>query len=222
MVRNKHVFWQALIVALVIFCSGLVLGIWFEENRVNKFKQFYYNSETELFDILLQENILSASNFSCSLIAINGIALADGIYEDARQLEKYDEANKITDDALQLHRKYDLLRTFLWESLSQHQKRCSSDFNIVVYLYQYKEPSVNLQARQAAMSKVLIDLKRKYGDKIILIPIAYDTDISSLDYLMVRYNLSKKPVVFINQNFTISDLSSVEELENVIFKGNKE
>ncbi len=217
MINNKHVFWQALVVTLVIFFGGIILGVWFEEGRVDKFRQFYYSSETNLFDIMLQQQVLEKGNFSCDLVVESGILLADKIYYEARELEKYDSANKISDEAFRLHRKYDLLRTFLWNSLIDKQEKCRRDFNVAVYLYQYKEPSVDTHAKQAAMSKVLLDLKKKYGDKVILIPIAYDSEIKSLDYLRIRYNLAEdRPYVIINQDKIITELNSVEELEKYL------
>jgi len=215
---NKHIFWQALVVALVIFWSGILLGVWFEEARIDKSKQLFYDSETNIFDIMLQGQILTYNNFSCELIKAESIVFADKVYEEARQLEKYDASNKITEDALRLHKRYDLMRTLLWSNLIDGQKRCKSDINTVVYLYQYKEPSVDTQARQATMSKVLLDLKKKYTNDIILIPIAYDSEIKSLDYLMVRYNLDKEPTIFINQQYKIKELVTLEQLERYLWE----
>lgn len=215
---SKHVFWQALIVALVIFWTGILLGVWFEESRLDKSKQLFYDSETNIFDIMLQEQILSEGNFTCELIKAESITFADKIYEEAKNLEKYDASNKITEDALRLHKRYDLMRTLLWNSLIDGQEKCKSDINVIVYLYQYNSPSVDTHARQATMSKVLLDLKKKYMDDIILIPIAYDMDIKSFDYLLVRYDLGKEPTIFINQQYKVKELATLEQLEEYLWK----
>ena len=54
-VSNKHVFWQAFVVAFVIFWTGILIGVWFEDSRYNDLEKFYFNSETDLFDISLEE-----------------------------------------------------------------------------------------------------------------------------------------------------------------------
>jgi len=216
--NNKHVFWQALIIALLIFWTGILLGAWFEEGRISKLDQFYYDSETNIFDISLQGQILVNNNFSCGLIANESIDFADRIYAEAKSLEKLDASNKITEDALRLHKRYDLLRTMLWSNLIVQGKKCEKNFNVVVYLYQYNNPSINTKAKQDVMSKVLLDLKTKYSNKVILIPIAYDTEIKSLNYLMVKYNLKDQPQTIINQKDVFTELSTVEELEKYLSK----
>lgn len=218
MLGNKHTFWQALIVALLIFWSGILLGIMFEQSRADKLKNFYYGSETEIFDMRVQQELLRISNVSCAFVAEQSILSADRIYEEARQLEKYDAASKVSEDVRRLHKRYDLLRVMLWAALQEHQLRCKEDFNVVVYLYQYDKPSVERQAQQLTMSKVLLDLKKKHGDSVILIPIAYDSDIRSLEVLREIHGIKEVPAVVINERYQIHELQSMEELEKYLYR----
>ena len=48
---NKNTFWQALVLALVIFWTGILLGVMFEGARANKLESYYLDSETGIFDI---------------------------------------------------------------------------------------------------------------------------------------------------------------------------
>lgn len=218
MVGNKHTFWQALVVALLIFWSGILLGVMFEQSRAEKLKNFYYSSETEIFDMRIQQELLRISNVSCSFVAEQSILVADRIYEEARQLEKYDAASKVTEDVRHLHKRYDLLRVMLWEALQEHQQRCAGEFNVIVYLYQYDKPAIERQAQQTTMSKVLLDLKKKYGDGVILIPIAYDAGIRSLEVLRERYQIQEVPVVIINDRYQVHELQSMEDLERYLYR----
>src|SRR3989338_8322092 len=111
---NKHAFWQAFIVALIIFWTGIMLGIWFESSRTTKLDDIYTKSETDIFDIELESDILKMSYFDCDIAMQANINFAEQIYEEAKKLEKYDSSNKITEDVAELHRRYDLLRTMLW------------------------------------------------------------------------------------------------------------
>jgi hypothetical protein len=213
MFGNKHAFWQAFIVASAIFWIGIMLGVWFESQRTAKLEDFYFNAETNIFDVQLRGDILRMFDFDCETALSENIKFADRIYQEAQELEKYDASNRITDDIVNLHARYDLLRVMLWRNTVVLQEKCSNETNVVVYLYQYKEPSVNTRARQITMSSVLLDLKEKYGDRVILIPIAYDTDVTSLDLFEEAYNLSEFPVVIINQESKFTGLFSVEDLE---------
>lgn len=218
MIGNKHTFWQALIVALLIFWSGILLGIMFEQSRAEKLKNFYYGSETEIFDMRIQQELLRLSNVSCAFVAEQSILAADRIFEEARQLEKYDAASKVTEDVRHLHKRYDLLRVMLWEALQEHQQRCKEEFNVIVYLYQYDKPALARQAQQTTMSKVLLDLKKKHGDNVILIPIAYDMGISSLGVLREIHGIQEVPVVIINDRYQIHDLQRMDELEKYLYR----
>lgn len=213
---NKHTFWQALIIALIIFFIGIILGIFFENYRTSRMERFYINSETEIFDIQLGSDILNMFEFDCDFVLRETIGFADRVYEEAKTLEKYDASNKITEDIVNVHKRYDLLRTALWRDAIKLQEKCPQKTNVVVYLYEYMEPSINTQAKQITLSKVLLDLKKKYEDKVILIPIAYDSGSKSLELLKQKYELTESPVVFINQKHKITELSSMEELEAYI------
>ena len=63
--NNKHVFWQALVVALVIFWTGIILVVMFEQSRADRLQQFYFSSETEIFDLLVSQKLISDLNSSC-------------------------------------------------------------------------------------------------------------------------------------------------------------
>lgn len=216
MVSNKHVFWQALILAMLIFWTGIILGVMFEGFRANKLEKIYFNSETGIFDIALQHEIMKDLEIDCNVFVKESIKFADKIYEEAKQLEKYDSSTKISDEVFNLHRRYDLLRTMLWKNLIDEQGGCTNNVNVVIFLYQYRDPSVNIAAKQATFSKVLLDLKGKYGDEVILIPIAYDSGVNSVELLIKNYELNEFPVVLINQKHRITELSSLEEIEKII------
>lgn len=214
---NKHSFWQAFVIAFVIFWTGIMLGILFENSRTSKLEKYYFNSETEIFDVQLIGKILfEPLEINCDTALTENINFAERIYEEAKTLEKYDSSNKITEDIVNLHKRYDLLRTMLWKNAIELQENCPGKTNVVVYLYQYIKPSINTQARQITLSKVTLDLKKKYGNKVILIPIAHDTGIKSLNLLKQEYNLDKFPIVIINQEHKFTELTTVIELEQYL------
>ncbi len=211
---SRHVFWQALVIALVIFCGGILVGMFFENSRIEKLEDFYFTSKTELLDFELFSEILYEDEDNCDIIKESSVLLADKIYVEALKLEKYDNSNKITEDLITLHKRYDLLRTLLWKKIIENKKICNLD--TVVYLYKYDNPDLNTKAIQETMSNFLLDLKREKGSEIILIPIAVDTDLISLNYLIEGFNISQFPVVIINEEYIISNLDSMEDLETYL------
>lgn len=213
---SKHSFWQALIAALFIFWIGILIGVIFENSRVNDLEDVYFDSETDIFDFELASEIIYDSNMSCDITKEKSIYFADKVYEEAIKLEKYDDSNKITSELVSLHRRYDLLRTVLWKNIIDSKKKCDEEINTVVYLYEYKDPSLNIQGVQGTMSNYLIDLKKEYGDDIVLIPIAIDTDIDSLDMLREYYELQEYPVIFVNEKEKFEELDDLDGIRDVL------
>lgn len=215
MLGNKHVFWQAFVIASVIFWIGILIGVFFEKSRIEDLNKFYFDSETDISDFGLASEIVYNSNLSCNLINEKSVFFADKIYTQARELEKYDESNKITSELISLHRRYDFLRVVLWRDIIEVKKKCGQ-VNTVVYLYQYSKPDLATKAVQETMSNYLLDLKEKYGNKVILIPIAVDTNIESLNVLRDSYSLNKYPVIFVNEKYKFETIESLETVEKYL------
>ncbi len=212
MLRNKkRVFWEALLLTLIIFILGMLIGAGFERGKLDEIEQYYTKSEILFMDLFaLNERI--DSDDTCEVLMNSNIQLADNIYEEAVLLEKYEVAGKITEGLKLAHRKYDMLRTYLWMNTMDISKKCKGDFHTVVYLYSYDTADLAVKATQNVWGKVLFDLKQEKGSDIVLIPIAVDSKLVSLDVLLEDYEFSRYPIVIIDQEHVIEEISSVEDL----------
>jgi len=213
---TKHVFWEALLITIVVFIAGMLIGVSFEGNRLDKIEDYYTISEISMMDILALNNILAMNNLSCENLAIANADFADRIYEEARLLEKYEGAGKVSNDLKLAHKKYDLMRTFLWVNSIKTFERCGEDYNVVVYLYEYDTEELSQKAIQNVWSKVLFDLKQEVGSSIVLIPIAADADLASLGTLLRDFEIEQYPVVIINNEHMVDKLSSTEDLKKYL------
>jgi len=128
-------------------------------------------------------------------------------------LEKYEESGKMSDSIKLAHRKYDLLRTFLWINTIKLKEKCQQNFSVIVYLYEYDPEELTKKATQIVWSRILFQLKQEKGNEIILIPIAINSDIESLDSLIEKYEFSDFPKIIIDNEYIISELSSIGEIK---------
>jgi len=219
--NDKHVFWQAFIFAVIIFGIGIYIGYWLENSRVSKISDFYLNSELELLDVKISNSILLGSMVdknSCAIAVDENIKFADRIYEEAKILDRYEGASRISDKNIRLeHKKYDLLRTQFWVNLLEIKKQCNSSYHTVVYFYQYNNADVDKKNKQAVFSNLLKDLKESKGRDIMLIPISGDNNVSSVNFLMKKYNVSILPTVLIDEKIKVTELETAQELENIIY-----
>lgn len=213
--NTKGVFWQALILTIIVFVSGIFLGIAYEGSKLDEMNDYYVLSEIFLMDSFALSkltDVIGTGLVSCDVLVDANIEFADKIYREAYILEKYEESGKLSEALKILHRKYDLLRTLLWINLMDIPDKCKEDVSVVVYLYEYETEDLTKKATNRVWSKILFDLKQEMGNKIILIPIAVDGDLTSLNSLVLKYNISEYPVVIISEH-VISEINFVDDLK---------
>ncbi len=215
---QKHVFWQALLVTIIVFGLGIVVGIIFENWRANKIDYLYKQSELSLLDMQAQGEIYSSTRLNCESSIEENLIFADRIFQEAEVLARYEGAERLTNELQLEHKKYDVLRASLWMNSIEIKKRCKADFHNIVYIYKYNDPEVGIKAEQGVFSKILSELKGKRGSEIILIPIAGDNNLSSVSLMMKLYNVSESelPVILIDEKIKVTEVQSVEEIEKLL------
>lgn len=214
--NRRRVFWEALFLTVVVFFFGILIGVGYEATKSSQMNDYYTQSELSLMDVFALNSMMDLNSENCSVLTKANLDFADRIYEEAKVLELYESVGKVTKDMEVIHKRYDVLRTFLWINTIKTSERCNNNYSTVVYLYQYFTGDLVQKAEQNVWSKILSDLKDEQGNKILLIPIAADSNLTSLDSLTAKYNITKYPVVIINQKYVIRQLDSVKELEQYL------
>ena len=222
MVNSKNAFWQALVFTILVFSIGLVFGFFLETSRSESIQNNLMNSEINLLDNQIRNKIIDDLNVHCDLAVKSSFDFADEIYSEAILLEKYDSSDKFGDSLILLHKRYDLLRTLLWIENIKLKERCNLDFHTIIYLYKYKTEDIELKSKQKFYSRILIDLKNKYPEKILLIPIAVNSNLESLELLISKYGLFENPIIFVDEEKIITSIVTFNELENIVFEANKQ
>ena len=212
MTNEKNAFWSAFIITVFIFSIGILMGIILENWRSNQISNLYQQSELDLLDIKLQSEIYTLEEFNCEDAVEKNINFADKIFEEAKVIERYESANKLTDNIKIQHKKYDLLRTNLLLNSIKIKQKCKNNYNEVVYFYKYNDISIDTKAKQETFSKLLEDLKNKEGYNMLLIPIAGNNDISAVSLLLEKYDINELPTILINRKTKITEIKTAEEI----------
>lgn len=217
MVNSKNAFWQALLVSIFIFVAGLVLGFYVEVSNTNKSDFLIRNAEVDLLDQQMKIEFLSSnSNLNCEIAKDNLFEFADQLYADAVEFEQADVQLTLKEREV-LHKRYDLLRLSLWsESLSLRAK-CGDNFHTLLYTFDYASEDIDVRAQQQVFSLILMDLKYKYPDQILLLPVASNLNIGSVDVVKENYNITKSPSILVDENIVLDELVSFDELEFAVF-----
>lgn len=215
---QKHVFWQALLVTIIIFGVGVIAGVIIENLRTSKISLLSQESEIDLLDIRLQNEIYSGESFNCESAIKENLNFAEKVFQEAKVLDKYERASRLIDSLKVQHKKYDILRAMLLINSNQIKEKCNADYYEVVYFYQYNEPSFETKAKQNVFSKVLEELKEKKGADVLLIPMAGDNNLASINLILAKYGISRSelPIILINGEIKINNIMNVEDLERVL------
>jgi len=214
MKSQKNVFWQALIITIIIFGIGIYFGIYIEDIRTNKINQLYQNSEIDILDVRLQSEIYSSGEFNCELAISENIKFADRVYEEAKKLNKFEKASRLTESIKLQHKKYDLLRFIILLNSIKIKEKCINSYYEVVYLYDYHETSLEIKAKQEVFSELLKQLKNKKKNEILLIPISGDEEIGALKLFLERYKITEEelPIILINRRIKTNKVQNIEDL----------
>lgn len=213
---NKNAFWQALIFTVIVFGFGIIMGFFIEDHRANIVNSNLLDSEISLIDEQLAVKSIADFNLSCDSSVNKIFYFADDVYRNALKLEEYDGASTFTQQLTALHKRYDLLRLTLWLESVKIRKNCKSDFHTVVYLYDYKTEDFDKQAKQVYYSRILGEIKDKNKENILLIPIAVNMNLSSVDLAVSQYDISSFPAIIIDEEEIVKDFVSFEKLNELI------
>lgn len=216
MVSQKYTLLYALILTFVVFNIGIFMGYMLESSRVDKINKLYLEAEMELLDQRIQKDAAEIIDFDCDILVEENINFADKVYEEALIIQRYEDANQINPDIIFQHKRYDLLRTLFWINSMRIKEKCNSDYHNIVYFYQYNNPSIEQKSKQRFFSKLLSQIKEKFGNSIMLIPIAADNDISSINLLLDKYEIEELPSLLIDEDIKITDLENMEDIEKFL------
>ena len=219
---TKNAFWQALVITVIIFIIGFIFGYFIEVNRSNKTEANLLSSEVNLLDEQLRTNVISSFNVSCNESIQSTFNFANKIYNEAILLEKYDSSTKFTDTLFILHKRYDILRMMLWLESTELKKKCSSNFHTVVYIYDYNTEDVATSVKQAYFSRLTYDIRNKHPNEVLLIPIAGNTEVESINLTLKSYKIKQLPVIIIDEKKIITEQNTtIEQIEKEVFSTKK-
>lgn len=213
---KKHVFWEALFVTVIVFIAGLLIGISFEKHQSDIIENYYAQSEVSLVDIMVLQKLSDIEGYDCDVLINANMNFADKIYAEALLLQEYESASRIVDDLDLSHKKYDLLRTFVWANTLKIFEKCPGGSTPIIYLYEQNTEDLAKKATQTVWSRILEDLKYKKGSEIILLPIATDNNLSSVSAFVNQFEIKTLPCVVVGKDVILYELTSEEAIESYL------
>jgi len=215
--KSKNIiFLEILVITLAILVIGFSIGFYVESFRTNSIINNYKKFEIEALDLRLQNYYYQIMDYtSCDNAIKQNLIFADNLYNKGLLIDKYEQANQITDDILLEKKRYVLLKTELWLNSILLKNKCGKPFHTLVYLYSQTQDKMK-EAEQETISNVLKQVKDEKGNKVILLPIAGDLGLDIVNMQLRVYNITYLPSIIIDENSTLAGFHSKEEIESYL------
>ena len=216
---RARVFIESLVLSVVILIIGFSIGYYLESYRTQGVVADYKEHEVSALDLKLQNYYYQIMDESACSAAINqNFVFADQIYSEGLKLEKYEEANQIRDDLLVEKKRYVLLKDELWLNTILLKNKCKANFDTLVYFYSQDPGSSGIVAQQKIISNILKSIKESRKNSLILIPIAGDLDLGTVNLQRRIYNITYLPSILINEKNLLEGYQSEDKILSYLNK----
>ncbi|HLC58115.1 MAG TPA: hypothetical protein VJH95_06075 [Candidatus Nanoarchaeia archaeon] len=207
----KKLILVSLILSFLIFISGLLIGLTFDELRTNDLTIFLNENEFQTESYLIERQFLEDfGQDKCSLAQTRVVALSDQLGEIGRTLTRYESKRLLTGEKyLQLKSKYLIFEIKLYTILKELNDNCKTEDKPIILFFYDTNDQASIQ-----QGYILDSLVNK--EKATVFSIDREFNDPLLETVKHYYNITKSPTVIINFNITKEGLTSLAELTNPI------
>lgn len=206
--KKKYLLLISLILTIIIFSSGIIVGWTFEKYKSDViYYELQYN-ELDTESYLTEQDFLD--NFGGDKCALLGKRVRDiqiTTRELGYQLNKYDNADTLTpQDSDYLKRKYFIFETRFLNIIQQLNQDCNTSYNTILFFYDIDD--VNSEHQGVILDSFSID--ELYNPIILSIDRQYTSE-PVVDLLITHFNISE-PSIVINTEHVFPAVVEKEEI----------
>ena len=211
-----NVYIKAVIPTVFLLLIGIMIGIWIDNYRLESSRKALSESEINWNDAqLLHIYLEKLGREKCDLAFQQNLEYNSKIYKKGLEIEKVIKANVFTPEVKQEWRRYVLLQMQFWLNSMELKTKCNLQYKNVVYLYRLDNVSRDEAVNNKVQSSVLLDLKEKCGNKIMLVPLTTNLDLVSVETIVKQYGIEQFPAVIVDEKSVYQGITSLEELARV-------
>jgi len=195
---SKHKYFAVAVITLLIFSLGMVLGLLWDEFRLNFVQDVNTMKDIDYQSLQFQYLYLSTlgkSQTSCDTLYITLDQSVRDLGQTLDALIKYQKESNINTKKYELIERDYILDNFrYWLFAKQVNEQCSKDIVNVLYFYKkYDCPECNDQGF------LLTHYKKIFGDRLLVFPIDSDLKPQEVAISLVesQYNVTRYPTTII-------------------------
>ncbi|MBT3940474.1 hypothetical protein HOD83_00270 [Candidatus Woesearchaeota archaeon] len=202
---------------MILFISGIFVGIRLDIAKSDDIHDRYRQTELDWYDIQLQTEyyqVYPVEN-ECDVSIQNNLAFADKVYLRGQEIERYEAQQKVFLELQQDKVEYGLLKFQFWLNAVRIRDVCDANYVTVMYFYKDVPTGVE-EIQQNAMSSILFDLKQELGSDMVLVPLAIDLNVDSIDLLTSELGITTVPSISINEELVLNGVISERQVKTHI------
>src|SRR3989344_5849022 len=208
---SKGKFGIALLITLVIFTIGVLIGLLIEEKRLDYVQSISNKQNIEYNSLQTQYLYVSllADEKNCPTIINIFNKNLDELGRAQKRFEEYNVESSITRPALNnALREYLLAEIRYWLLAKKTKELCSVDTDTILYFYIGKESCVDCDSQ----GYVLDYLKSVYKDNLLIFSFNMENTNEPMVFVLKdTYNITKYPALVVN-DMKFEGLTSQEDI----------
>ena len=213
-----NIFIKTFFIVAAIFIVGIFIGTFIDLNNTNKIREDLEISKIELSDILTQSSyftIFDKGTEFCNASISGNIEFADAIYKKGLEIEKLEYTNRFSTFLYYEKKKYIVSKLQFWLNSIALREKCNANYTTLVYFYSH-DISLAIDADQKAQQAVLENVKDTCGNRLLLIPIQTDLNLTVVTMVLNQYKIDYTPSILIDEKIVLKGLQNFNTINNYV------
>jgi hypothetical protein len=209
----KNIIIKTTIMSIIIFVLGILIGVWLDNSRIEEIKGTLTSMDIEWNDARLQSSFyqkFTNNSESCENAIKSNFDFNDKIYKEGIEIERRENVNKLDIEIINEKIRYALLQLQFWSNSINLKESCKANYSSIVYFYSFFDENAKIDQR--IQSVILSDLKEECGNKIILVPLPFDLNVSTVEFIKSEYKINSTPSLLINEKIVLTGIQNKEDI----------
>lgn len=205
---KKQVFVATLLLLVVVFAIGVIVGNSFSNPELKEINKVIRNSELSTESYLIEQEMFKGFENNCELSQIRLSSLSNELWKLGKLLASPTAKQDLGDYQYDfLKRKYHLMQIKIFVLHYQLKNDCDTGDPVILFYYSKDDPASFEQGQ------VLDQLVKDFGIHVFAIERNYAPELSFLEQY---YEITSSPSLIINYEKKVDGLASYDALKSAI------
>lgn len=209
---KKYRYVAAIILTLLVFSLGVLASNLADDKRQSDLQTQLQDDTTDIQSKQLLMRYLEGED-SCELRQEGLTQIIEGYNNRLERVQSYEEQSFFQESQFRsIRRSYVLSGIEYWMFAEETDAECQSySTNTILFFTSDNCEKCDEQGQK------LSDIKRIYGEDVLIFSIYTDLDDSMINLLTEQYNISQTPALVVNENVTLRDVQPRQNITEHLY-----